>query len=426
MMRFVKWLVVLIYIIILFGCGEKTEPARQAIQMQQPTPSPKVKQAPAYKKAVQPYEYDGFVYRGLLHKELRDSGFGWSLQDVAKTFEIPFLETAKPKEYKDFVVPYKIRVGNKKEAVTFQLDTSHKEALKYLKSAEGADASYIVMKNGRQVEMKSPPFAHHGSAINIQPMELLQLLHINYVQEGQTFYIGQEAKSPIEGKVLFDHKMMITNKKETDVKLIYHYNQASKPNYEKVDLIIDGESVILFDNNRKGSSDYYENGLVEAVSFNGNTLLKVNLDEDIVILKRTGDRWERVFSPDQYRSFRQDNLSLMIAPDGTGTFIDHIHQLEHKVSVTGGSPNTSYQIGFMFFESFEMDEAQKELAISADLSAQDKGRSIFNMKIRFIYDGTTFIPIRMASWDDGKYGADKAAGKSIKSIDEYQQFSYPY
>jgi hypothetical protein len=125
-----------------------------------------VKQAPAYTKTVPPYEHDVFVYRGFLHKELRDSGFGWSLEDVAKTFEIPVVETAKPEEYKDFVVPYKIRVGNKKEAVTFQLYTSHKEALKYLTFAEGADASYIVMQNGRQVEMKSPPFAHHGSAIN--------------------------------------------------------------------------------------------------------------------------------------------------------------------------------------------------------------------------------------------------------------------
>jgi hypothetical protein len=45
--------------------------------------------------------------------------------------------------------------------------------------------------------------------------------------------------------------MKIANVKETNVKLIYYYNQASKPNYEKVHLIIDGESIILFYNDRK-------------------------------------------------------------------------------------------------------------------------------------------------------------------------------
>jgi hypothetical protein len=58
------------------------------------------------------------------------------------------------------------------------------------------------------------------------------------------------------------------------------------------------------------------------------------------------------------------------------------------------------------------------------MSARNEGRGIFNMKIRFIFDGTTFIPIRMASWDDAKYGADKGSGKRIASMDDYLQFSY--
>ena len=261
-----------ILMFMLVGCGENSVPIIQAVQTQQPAQSPGVKQAPTYTKAVPPDEYDGFVYRGMLRKDLRDSGFGGSLIAVSKAFGIPVVEMEKPKKFKDIVVPYELNVGNKGKEVTFTLDTSYKEGLKYLKSAEGADATYIVLQNGHQVQMKSPPFTHHGGAINIQPLEMLQLLHIGYAQEGQTFYIDKEEKSRIDGKVLFDNKVMLGNDKETDVKLIYQYDPASKPNYEKVELIIDGVSVILFDHGHKGSSDYYQNGLIEAISFKGDTL----------------------------------------------------------------------------------------------------------------------------------------------------------
>jgi hypothetical protein len=409
---------------MLVGCGENPVPAIQAVQTQQPVQSPEMKRAPAYTKSIPPEEYDGFVYRGMLLKDLRDSGFGWPLIAVSKAFGIPVVEMEKPMAYKDIVVPYGLNVGNKGDAVTFTLDTSHKEGLKYLNSAEGAEASYIVQQKGHQVQMKSPPFSHHGGDINIQPLEMLQLLHIGYAQEGQTVYVGQEVKSRIDGKILFDNKVMLGKDKETDVKLIYQYDQASKPNYDKVELIIDGESVILFDHDHKGSYDYYQNGLIEAISFNGDTLLKINLDEDVVILKRTSDRWERAFAPDQYNSLRQGKLSLLIDSEGTGSFLDSIHRLEHKVSAGSGSPNTIYPIDFMYFGHFETDEAQKELAITADLSARNEGRIIFNMKIRFVFDGTTFTPIRMSSWDDAKYGADKGSGKKITSMDDYLQFSY--
>jgi hypothetical protein len=410
--------------LMLVGCAEDSMPTIQAVQTQQPAQSPELKRVPAYTKSVPPDEYDGFVYQGMLRKDLRDSGFGWPLIALSKAFGIPVVEMEKPKEYKDIVVPYGLNVGNKGEAVTLTLDTSHIEGLKYLISAEGAEASYIVLQKGHQVQMKSPPFTHHGGAINIQPLEMLQLLHISYAQEGQTIYIGQEEKSRIDGKILFDNKVMLGNDKETDVKLIYQYDPASKPNYEKVELTIDRESVILFDHDHKGSSDYYQNGLIEAISFKGDTLLKINLDEDVVILKRTSGHWERAFSPDQYSSFRQGNLSLLIDSEGTGTFIDSFLHLEHKVSAGGGSSNTTYPIDFMSFGHFEADEVQKELVITADLSARNEGRSIFNMKIRFMFDGTTFTPIHMASWDDAKYGSDKGSGKKIKSLDDYLQFSY--
>lgn len=320
MMDVGKRAVLFFILLMLFGCEQKSVPIQQAVQTQQPVQSPEVKQAPAYTKAVPPDEYDGFVYRGMLRKDLRDSGFGWSLTAVSKAFEIPVVEKEKPEKYKDIVVPYEVNVGKKEAEVTFTLDTSHKEALQYLKTAERADASYIVRQKGHQVQLNPPPLIHHGGVILIQPLEILQLLPIAYAQEGKTFYIGQE-KSPIDGKVLFNDKVMLANDKKSDVKLIYQYDPASKPNYEKVELIIDGESVTLFDHDHKGSFDYYENGFIEAISFNGDLLLKVNLDEDVVILKSTGDRWERVFSPDQYGSFKNSNLSLLINSEGMGTFV---------------------------------------------------------------------------------------------------------
>jgi hypothetical protein len=414
----------MIFMLMLTGCRENPVPNLEAVETQQPAQSIKVKQASAYTKTVQLDEYDGFVYRGMLRKELRDSGFGWSLNAWSKALGISVLEMEKPREYKDIVVPYELKVGNKGEALTFKLDTSNKEGLKYLKSAEGADASYIVMQKGHQIQMKLPPFSHHGGDIHIQPFEMLQLLHIDYAQEGQTFYIGQNEKSRIDGKVLFENKVMVGKDNEAEVKLIYQYDSASKPNYGKIELIIDAQSVILFDHDHKGSSDYYQNGFIETISYKGDTLLKIDLDEDVVILKRSGERWERFFSPDQYRFFKNGSLSLLIDSEGMGTFVDNFHRLEHKVNPGGGSPNTTYPVDIMSFGHFEINEGTMELAVTADLIARNEGRGMFHMKIRFIFDGTTFIPIRMASWDEAKYGADKGSGKKITSLDDYLQFSY--
>jgi hypothetical protein len=421
-----QFVVLIITILILLGCcgcGEKSELSEQSVQTQQSTQYTELKQAPGYTKIIQHDEYDGFVYRGMLRKDLRDSGFGWSLQEIAKVFEIPVQEMEKPEEYKDFVVPYELKIGNDEDAITLRLDTSHKEGLKYLNSFEGANASYKVMQSGNEVNMESPPFTHHGGAINIQPLEFLKMLHIGYSQKGQTFYIGQEVKSHIDGKVFFDDKVMLGNDKVADVKLLYKYDPVSKPNYDKVELTVNGQSIVLFDHDHPGSSDYYQNGYIEGITYHEDSLLEVNLDEDVVILKRTDNGWERIFSPDQYKSFGQGKLSLQIANDGAGTFVDSIHRLESKVSVIGGIPNTVYPINFMYFGHLESDELQNQLVIKANLSAWES-RSIFNMEIRFEYDGTNFTPISMASWDNSKYGAEKGAGKEIKSMDEYLQFSY--
>ncbi|KIL39569.1 hypothetical protein SD70_19395 [Gordoniibacillus kamchatkensis] len=408
----------------LFGCEDKSGFQKPTTQIQQSAQTPDVKRALSYIKTVPGDEYEGFVYEGMLHKELRDNGFGWSLLDVSKAFGIPVQEIEKPEQYKDFVIPYEFRIGSKDNEVTFRLDTSHKESLKYLKFAEGANATYHVFQNDHEVKMETQPFTHHGGGINIQPLELLQLLHIGYIQKGQTIYVGQDKPSPINGKVLFDNKVEIGSNQKLNVSLVYYYDPGTKPNYEKVELIIDGEPVILFDQDHKGSSGYYQNGFVEAITFRGSQLLKVNLDEDAIILKRTSNRWERVFSPEKYNSILHGTLSLQIASDGSGKFIDSEHRLTHEVSTTGGMPNTVYPIDLISFGHFELDEAQKELAITAELSARNEGRSIFNMKVRFLFDGTTFIPNRMASWDDGKFGADKSSGKEIQSLDDYMQFSY--
>ncbi|WP_276356560.1 hypothetical protein [Cohnella caldifontis] len=421
-----RFIIFFTVILLLFGCEDKSESIQKpATQTQQPTQSHELKRAPAYTKTVPSDEYAGFVFEGMLHKELRENEFGWSLLGVSKAFGIPVQESEKPKQFKDFIVPYELKIGNKDNMVAFRLDTSRQESLKYLKFAEGANAIYHVFQNGHEVQLKSQPFTHHGGSINIhQPLELLQLLHVGYIQEGEIIYVGQDKSSPINGKVLFDNKVEIGSDKKLDVKLVYYYDPAKQPNYGKVDLSIDGESILLCDHDHKGSSNYYQNGFVEAVAFQGTILLKVNLDEDVVILRRANNRWERVFSPEKYTSILQGTLALQIASDGSGKFIDSEHRRAHDVSATGGAPNTMYPIDLISFGHFELDEAQKELAITADLSARNEGRSIFNMQVRFIFDGATFIPNRMVSWDDGKYGADKSSGKEIKSLDDYLQFSY--
>lgn len=411
-------------LLLLSGCGEKSGIVRRPDEAQQPVRVSEPKQSPGFKKTVPPDERVGFAYNGLLRKDLRDSGMGWPLRQLSVAFDIPILDKPKPDEYKDIVIPYELTVGNDENAVTFRLDTARPNELQHLNSAEGANAAYKVIKQGREVQMRSQPFTYHGGDIQVEPLEILRLLHIDYILDGQTYYIKQKERSPIEGKVFFDKKVAIDNGQETEVRIVYRYDQDSNQNYDEVELIVGGESVPLVDHNNPGSSDYYEDGFAESVTYRGETLLAVYLDEDVIILQRSGNGWKRLLSPEQYRSFWEGSLSLRVDQDGTGAFVDADRRLEHRVSVSGGMRGAIYPITLMSFGHFEADESTKTLAITANLSAWED-RSIFNMEIRLVFDGTRFTPVGMASWDEASYGADKGQGKEIRSMDDYLQFDDP-
>jgi len=366
-------------------------------------------------------EYEGVVYNGLLWKDLRPNEFeAWPLNRISRDLDIAMTVPDNPPEYKDAIIPLKILLGN--ASVAFALDTGNVKNAIDLQFPERANAVYSVSKNGKTQQLKKPPFIYRGSGPYVDLKEFLTLMDLDYAESGQTLYVGSRGSGEIKGKVMSHDVFQTRDPEDADVKLIYLYDPANIPRYRTIELVIGGERVVLFDNDRPGRSAYYNSGSAEFAEYQGETFLQVHLDQDTVILKKISGQWKPIFSATQYAAFDSGRFSLKIEADGSASFVDTIRHAEHHVHASGGTPGKVYPVTI---QGFARDmSVDGPFSIVAQIGAREEGRIVFSGQVRFVYNGDTLVPAEIASWDEQKYGQDKAAGKTILTKDDYLQFRY--
>jgi hypothetical protein len=371
-------------------------------------------------------EYDGIVYKGLLLKNVSENEWGWHIRALSKELDIEMGVLESNEKFRDAIIPvnFYLKRGDVKLLFKGNVDRLDAEHLMY---PETANITYKVYKDNKEINLEKTPFTYRRGGPYLDLNELLEALEIKYFKDGATTYIDSDGKTEILGKVLTRRNIESNDNKNIDLQLVYYYKKLNDPNYDRIDFVVNGNQnspVKIYDEKKRGSSEYYQNGMVDYLNYKNEDFIQVALEKDTVIFRYEDGRLVPIFTKANYEKYLGGSLTLETYENGKSIYIDKVNDVTKEIQINNPEPNLIFNLNISDFGRMEQDYATNKLKLIAHADAIYDGKTFFSIELEFIYNGSIFVPSLVTSTDWARYGNDKRNEKLIESMKDYRWFEY--
>jgi hypothetical protein len=373
------------------------------------------------------YEFDGVVYQGYIYRGLYENEWGWRLGAICNTLGIRMvMQDDEHGIYEKHNIPIDFYLEKGNIRLTFKADTDTIDEW-YINNPHMATIQYRVYRDGREIPMNKTPITYRAGGPYMDLKELLYLLEIDYAEEPDNIYMDSSVPTQIKGKVLFDGIIDLDSQK-VSCKLLYNYKGGDNPVNKDIKLVVGGEeknTIILFDEETRGSTDYYYDGGINVIDFKGEQFVQVNLNRDTFIFKYTREGLVPIFSRSNYEDIFLGDIYIKRYEGEKSIYVDEINGFQKEFECRDIQPFSKYIISPLCFERVRHDVKNNRLGLVLRAGIVRKGKTIFSYDIDFNYKGNTFTPSEVVSTNWEKFNKDKENGKSINMAD-YLHFKYEW